>query len=57
MFQSFEKFLNGIIVFIISLLDLLAGRKDPRGCDGLVLSDSYSIPKNFKCMTGYVVQV
>lgn len=38
------------------LLDVLAGRKDPKGLSGMVLVDGRSQPKNFKCMTGYVVQ-
>ena len=40
-----------------SLLDVLAGRKDPRGLSGHLLVDGKQQPKNFKCMTGYVVQV
>ena len=44
-------------VFYFSLLDVLAGRKDPTGLSGQVLVDSRPQPKNFKCMTGYVVQV
>ncbi|ELU05928.1 hypothetical protein CAPTEDRAFT_106482 [Capitella teleta] len=39
-----------------SLLDLIAGRKDPRGVKGTLLVDGLPQPKNFKCMTGYVVQ-
>ncbi|CAH8630319.1 unnamed protein product [Dicrocoelium dendriticum] len=39
-----------------SLLDILAGRKDPRFLSGQVLVDGYPQPKNFKCISGYVVQ-
>ena len=36
---------------------MLAGRKNPEGLKGTVLVDGGPQPKNFKCMTGYVVQV
>ena len=39
------------------LLDVLAGRKDPAGLEGHVLIDGRPQPKNFKCISGYVVQV
>ncbi|XP_070544521.1 broad substrate specificity ATP-binding cassette transporter ABCG2-like isoform X2 [Ptychodera flava] len=39
-----------------SLLDILAGRKDPRGLKGQVLINSQKQPHNFKIMSGYVVQ-
>ncbi|KAF5400636.1 hypothetical protein PHET_05410 [Paragonimus heterotremus] len=39
-----------------SLLDVLAGRKDPRFLSGQVLVDGLPQPKNFKCISGYVVQ-
>ncbi|XP_052785141.1 broad substrate specificity ATP-binding cassette transporter ABCG2-like isoform X2 [Mya arenaria] len=39
-----------------SLLDVLAGRKDPSGLKGTLLLDGAPLPKNFKCMVGYVVQ-
>ena len=39
------------------LLDVLAGRKNPEGLSGSILVDGGKQPKNFKCMTGYVVQV
>jgi ATP-binding cassette subfamily G (WHITE) protein 2 len=39
------------------LLDVLAGRKDPRGLTGTLLLDGCPPPDNFKCMVGYVVQV
>lgn len=39
-----------------SLLDVLAGRKDPRFLSGQVLVDGCPQPKNFKCISGYVVQ-
>ena len=35
---------------------MLAGRKNPVGLSGEVLIDGKQQPKNFKCMTGYVVQ-
>ncbi|KAJ8318279.1 hypothetical protein KUTeg_003370 [Tegillarca granosa] len=39
-----------------SLLDILAGRKDPVGLSGDLLIDGSPPPDNFKCMVGYVVQ-
>nr|CAH8848314.1 unnamed protein product [Trichobilharzia regenti] len=39
-----------------SLLDVLAGRKDPKFLTGRVLIDGRPQPKNFKCISGYVVQ-
>ncbi|XP_041485060.1 broad substrate specificity ATP-binding cassette transporter ABCG2-like isoform X2 [Lytechinus variegatus] len=39
-----------------SLLDVLAARKDPDGLSGQVLIDGATQPKNFKCISGYVVQ-
>ena len=36
---------------------MLAGRKNPEGLSGSILVDGGKQPKNFKCMTGYVVQV
>ncbi|CDS42066.1 ATP binding cassette sub family G [Echinococcus multilocularis] len=39
-----------------SLLDVLAGRKDPQFLTGEVLIDGRPQPKNFKCVSGYVVQ-
>ncbi|XP_077999180.1 broad substrate specificity ATP-binding cassette transporter ABCG2-like [Glandiceps talaboti] len=39
-----------------SLLDILAGRKDPKGLNGQVLINGQRQPRNFKCMSGYVVQ-
>ena len=44
-------------VVVLSLLDILAGRKEPRGLSGTVLVDGKQQPKNFKCVSGYVVQV
>nr|XP_021484087.1 ATP-binding cassette sub-family G member 2-like [Meriones unguiculatus] len=40
-----------------SLLDILAARKDPRGLSGDVLINGAPQPANFKCCSGYVVQV
>ncbi|RUS91325.1 hypothetical protein EGW08_000939 [Elysia chlorotica] len=39
-----------------SLLDVLAGRKDPAGLTGTLLLGGRPVPENFKCMVGYVVQ-
>ena len=52
---SFKCFLLFCCCF--SLLDVLAGRTELEGIDGHILVDSAKPPKNFKCMTGYVVQV
>lgn len=38
-------------------LDVLAARKDPAGLSGEVLIDGAPQPPNFKCLSGYVVQV
>lgn len=38
-------------------LDILAARKDPAGLSGEVLVDGAPQPPNFKCLSGYVVQV
>ena len=43
--------------FVCSLLDILAGRKGKAGIGGVVLVNGDRQPKNFKCMSGYVVQV
>jgi len=40
-----------------SFLDVLAARKDPSGLSGEVLIDGAHQPPNFKCLSGYVVQV
>ncbi|XP_036083615.1 broad substrate specificity ATP-binding cassette transporter ABCG2 isoform X4 [Rousettus aegyptiacus] len=40
-----------------SLLDILAARKDPQGLSGYVLINGAPRPANFKCNSGYVVQV
>ena len=39
------------------LLDILAGRKDRSGLTGNVLVNGQQQPANFKCVSGYVVQV
>ncbi|XP_055335659.1 broad substrate specificity ATP-binding cassette transporter ABCG2-like [Paramacrobiotus metropolitanus] len=39
-----------------SLLDVLAGRKDPQNVSGKVLLDGKATPSDFRLMTGYVVQ-
>lgn len=45
------------ICFILRLLDIIAGRKNPKGLAGLLLLDGSQPPHNFKCMVGYVTQV
>lgn len=42
---------------IFRFLDVLAARKDPLGLSGEVLIDGAPQPSNFKCLSGYVVQV
>ena len=42
---------------ICRLLDILAGRKDKSGLTGQVLVNGQPQPNNFKCISGYVVQV
>ena len=39
------------------LLDILADRKGKKGVAGTVLVNGKRRPKNFKCISGYVVQV
>ena len=39
------------------MLDILAGRKRKSGLSGIVLVNGDRQPKNFKCISGYVVQV
>lgn len=41
----------------LRFLDVLAARKDPSGLMGQVLIDGAPQPPNFKCLSGYVVQV
>lgn len=43
--------------FALRFLDVLAARKDPAGLSGEVLIDGAPQPPNFKCLSGYVVQV
>lgn len=43
--------------FVFRFLDVLAARKDPSGLMGHVLIDGAPQPPNFKCLSGYVVQV
>lgn len=43
--------------FFWRFLDILAARKDPSGVSGEVLVDRAPQPPNFKCLSGYVVQV
>ncbi len=46
-----------LFLFYFRLLDILAGRKDPKGLRGHVLIDGQVQPAYFKCMSGYVSQV
>ena len=39
------------------MLDILADRKDRKGLTGQILVNGERQPLNFKCMSGYVVQV
>lgn len=43
--------------FSLRLLDILAARKDPHGLSGNILINGAPQPANFKCTSGYVVQV
>lgn len=45
------------LLFVFRFLDVLAARKDPSGLMGHVLIDGAPQPPNFKCLSGYVVQV
>ncbi|KAI3375501.1 hypothetical protein L3Q82_003831 [Scortum barcoo] len=45
------------ILIDLKFLDVLAARKDPAGLSGEVLIDGAPQPPNFKCLSGYVVQV
>ena len=55
--KSFVDFFMSHDVVTSRLLDILAGRKDPSRLSGVVLVNGVKQPENFKCMTGYVVQV
>lgn len=44
-------------MYFYRLLDVLAARKDPNGLSGDVLINGEPRPANFKCNSGYVVQV
>lgn len=46
-----------VINFSPRLLDILAARKDPHGLSGDILINGAPQPANFKCTSGYVVQV
>lgn len=49
---------NGVLFSLsFSFLDVLAARKDPAGLSGEVLINGALQPPNFKCLSGYVVQV
>lgn len=50
--------LFGRLIFLLSrLLDILAARKDSHGLSGDILINGASRPLNFKCISGYVIQV
>jgi len=46
-----------MMMMMYRLLDVLAGRTEHKGISGYLLVDGKDQPHNFKCMTGYVVQV
>lgn len=46
-----------LMIYFWRFLDILAARKDPSGVSGKVLVDGAQQPPNFKCLSGYVVQV
>jgi len=45
------------VLLVDRLLDILAGRMDGSHVSGVVLVDEHRQPRNFKYMSGYVVQV
>lgn len=45
-----------IVFLTLSLLDLLAGRKEKVGLSGSILVNGKKQPENFKCISGYVAQ-
>lgn len=49
--------LHKVTSFSSRLLDILAARKDPHGLSGDILINGAPQPANFKCTSGYVVQV
>ncbi len=56
--RSVVKNIDNYYYFIyVSLLDILAGRKNKKGLQGTMLVNGEPQPKNFKCISGYVVQV
>ena len=54
---AFNFFCIEITMCAYRLLDILAGRKDKSGLTGQVLVNGQPQPRNFKCISGYVVQV
>ncbi|KAG9344019.1 hypothetical protein JZ751_012495 [Albula glossodonta] len=52
-----KKITTKEILVDLKFLDVLAARKDPSGLSGEVLIDGSPQPPNFKCLSGYVVQV
>ena len=55
--MSFVDFFMSHALVTSRLLDILAGRKDTSRLSGVVLVNGVKQPENFKCITGYVVQV
>ena len=43
--------------YFIRLLDVLADRKGKKGPSGIIVVNGQKRPKNFNCVSGYVVQV
>jgi len=56
-FKVFEVRHMNTVCSHCSLLDALAGCIEPSGVKGTVLVDGQRRPKNFRFMTGYVLQV
>ena len=55
--QYYIAIYTRIKLSVFSLLDILAGRKDRSGLIGQVMVNGEPQPRNFKCISGYVVQV
>ena len=55
--QRIDFFTTIISANFHRLLDILAGRKNKSGLTGRVLVNGQPQPSNFKCISGYVVQV
>lgn len=55
--QKNSKYMIVPVWLSFRFLDILAARKDPAGLMGEVLINGAPQPPNFKCLSGYVVQV